>query len=81
MTAENSYRALTQDEIKTLESQGCSAGDWNLVRVANGFDPARVKNAHFSGQSPLAASKRKFRFLVGLKETQGFITPLSTIAK
>jgi hypothetical protein len=71
MTAEKSYRALTQDEIKTLESQGCSAGDWNLVRVVDGFDPARVKNARFSGTVTVGRLEKKVSLFGGIERDTG----------
>jgi len=71
MTAENSYRALTQDEIKTLESNSCSAQDWNLVRVADGFDPARVKNVRFSGTVTVGRLKKKVSLFGGIERDTG----------
>lgn len=35
----DNYRSLTLDEIAVMESQGCTAGDWNAVRVAEAFSP------------------------------------------
>ena len=71
MTAENSYRALTQDEIKTLESQGCSAQDWNLLRVADGFDPARVKSTRFSGSVTVGRLEKKVSLFGGVERNTG----------
>jgi len=71
MTAENSYRALTQDEIKTLESQGCSAQDWNLVRVAREFDLTRVKNAHFSGTVTIGSLENRVSLFGGIEKNTG----------
>ena len=71
MTAENSHRALTRDEIKTLESQGCSAGDWNLIRVADGFDPARVKRTHFSGSVTVGRLEKKVLLFGGIERDTG----------
>jgi len=49
MSQQNKYRNLTQAELKVLQDQGCTAEDWNLVKVADGFEPARVRNAQFLG--------------------------------
>ncbi|MCF7975996.1 MAG: DUF4954 family protein [Phycisphaerae bacterium] len=44
------YTALTQDQISTLQRQGCTAQDWTQVVVTQGFDPACIQQAHFMGQ-------------------------------
>lgn len=44
------YKNLTQEDIKVLEGQGCSAQDWGLLKVADGFEPSRVKNVQFLGR-------------------------------
>jgi len=49
------YRKLTQEEIHRLETQGCSALDWDMVTVEDGFCPARIRNTHFSG--PVSVGK------------------------
>ncbi|HIJ71734.1 MAG TPA: DUF4954 family protein [Planctomycetes bacterium] len=66
-----SYRALTQDEIKALEANSCSAQDWNLVRVAEGFDTKRVKNAHFSGPVFIGCLKKKVSLFGGVQKNTG----------
>jgi len=71
MTEGKSYRALTQDEIKALESKNCSAQDWNLVRVAEGFDTERVKNAHFSGPVFIGSLKKKVSLFGGVQKNAG----------
>jgi hypothetical protein len=40
---------VSAEEAARLERQGCSAADWARVLVADGFDPARVRNAEFQG--------------------------------
>ena len=50
MKEANTYQALTSEQIEKLEAQGCSAQDWAQVLVADGFEPARLRNAHFLGQ-------------------------------
>ena len=44
------YRPLHDAEIRTLENRACTAADWSLVQVGEGFDPLRVQNAHFAGK-------------------------------
>jgi hypothetical protein len=71
MTWEKSYRNLTRDEIKTLESQGCTAGDWNQVRVADVFDPARVRNSHFFGSVSIGRLEKKISLFGGIERNTG----------
>ena len=49
MANEKTYNALTEGQIQQLKSQGCSAQDWGVVTVSDGFDPAVVLNATFLG--------------------------------
>jgi hypothetical protein len=44
------YQALTPDQIKALQAQGCTAQDWTGVTVAAGFDAACVRNTDFMGK-------------------------------
>ena len=44
------YRALTAEEIRRLESQGCCSPDWKKVKVADPFDVSRVRQAALSGE-------------------------------
>ncbi|MBN2417322.1 DUF4954 family protein [bacterium] len=45
-----SQRAIHKSEIETLEKQGCSADVWETVQVKNNFNPACIRNVHFSGR-------------------------------
>lgn len=38
------YRPLTDKEIATLETRGCSSPDWGEIRVADGFSPLTIRN-------------------------------------
>jgi hypothetical protein len=42
-------RSLSDSEIATLTTQGCTAEDWRQIQVRGGFDPRRVKNTSFGG--------------------------------
>ena len=42
-------RALTQDRIKQLASQGCTADDWSLVTIHRLCDMSRLRHCHFGG--------------------------------
>ncbi|NOX53684.1 MAG: DUF4954 family protein [Planctomycetes bacterium] len=50
-----SVRPLTDAEIEQLERQGNVCDDWSKVRVADGFDPARVCRSRFHGDVVLGA--------------------------
>ncbi|MBR6590607.1 MAG: DUF4954 family protein, partial [Bacteroidaceae bacterium] len=43
-------RQLTPEEIKQLESQGCSAEDWTKVLIEEKFDINRIHHTHFEGK-------------------------------
>ena len=47
------YRALTRDELAALAKNGCTAEDFGLIRVADGFDATRVRNVHFVGTNEI----------------------------
>ena len=51
------YRPLRDDEIQTLNAQGCRCDDWSSVQVAEGFNPLRVQNTHFAGEVQLGANE------------------------
>jgi hypothetical protein len=43
------YRNLAAGERTALERQGCAAENWDLVEVADPFNPDRVRGVRFSG--------------------------------
>ena len=43
------YNSLTSEQIDQLQGNGCFADDWQQIKVASGFEPARVKNTTFKG--------------------------------
>src|SRR3954462_5340324 len=45
-----SYRALRAEEIKQLESQGCTASNWADVRVTEPFLSDRIRQVDFGGK-------------------------------
>jgi len=47
------YRFLSPSEITSLERQGCSAENWNDVKVKEPFSVERVKNVRFRGKIEL----------------------------
>ena len=53
------YRQLTSQEIKDLESKGCSSSDWLKIRVKEGFSESSCKNAVFEGEVWLGENRGK----------------------
>lgn len=47
------YRKLTSDEIRSLETQGCTATDWQTIWVKPDFDESRLENVRFVGEVQL----------------------------
>lgn len=71
MTGRKSYQALTEDQAKALEANGCTAEDWSQVLVADGFAPARVRNTDFLGQVKLGNLTGKVKSAQGLEKPCG----------
>lgn len=45
----NTYVNLTAEQIERLVSTGCTALNWDDVKVIQPFDPSRYRNVNFSG--------------------------------
>ncbi|MHC4396562.1 MAG: DUF4954 family protein [Planctomycetota bacterium] len=71
MTGRKSYKALAKEQIKALETNGCTAEDWKRVFVADGFDPARVRNTDLLGQVNLGNLTGKVKSIHGLEKPCG----------
>jgi hypothetical protein len=54
------YRSLSENEIKSLESNGCSSHDWNRISVLEGFDPSVIRNVIFSGDIKLGIFSKPY---------------------
>ena len=65
------YRKLTNEEIAVLQGNSCSAADWSQIEVGEGFDPACVRNAAFSGQVRLGRFEKSFTLPGGLRRHSG----------
>lgn len=46
----SSYRALSDQEIAQLQSQGCTAADWGSVCVSAGFRAGNIRQVNFCGK-------------------------------
>lgn len=44
------YRNLTNKEINQIKNNGCTAEDWNKIKVAERFNSELVRNVNFSGE-------------------------------
>ncbi|HVN59219.1 MAG TPA: DUF4954 family protein [Bacteroidales bacterium] len=60
MNPEPGHRNLTEIEIKSLESSGCTCNSWNDVTVKDGFHPGGCRNVHFSGRIKLGVFSEGF---------------------
>ncbi len=67
----NNYRPLFQEEIRQLESQGCTAEDWTQIYVSPDFLPGRVHFAHFSGSIRLGSFCGQFILSDGMVKPCG----------
>ena len=65
------YRQLTTAEREQLERQGCRADNWQNVLVKDGFDPAYVSDARFSGTVKMGVFAREIEVPGGLKFHSG----------
>ena len=65
------YRKLTNEEIAVLLGNSCSAADWSQIEVGEGFNPAFVRNAAFSGPVRLGRFENTFTLPGGLQRHSG----------
>src|SRR5687768_5406595 len=54
---QRNHRPLRDDEIRQLESQACTAEDWQAVRVTDPFLADRVRHADFVGKVSIGTLK------------------------
>jgi carbonic anhydrase/acetyltransferase-like protein (isoleucine patch superfamily) len=65
------FRALSKAEIAQMQEQGCTCSDWSSIKVAQGFNPERVRFAYFSGNVEIGELKETISFHGGLKKPAG----------
>ena len=65
------YRKLTSEEISRLQSQMCTASDWDMIEVSDGFSAKYVKYARFSGKIRLGAFRKVFTMPGGMEKHSG----------
>jgi carbonic anhydrase/acetyltransferase-like protein (isoleucine patch superfamily) len=71
-------RRLSRPEIEQLETFGNTCRDWSRVRVADGFNPRRVRNCEFQGDVVLGRFTRRVPLADGVEVTAGL--SYSTVA-
>jgi hypothetical protein len=55
------YRPLSEEEVQSLLSQGCSAENWGQIHVVDSFSPAHIHNTRFEGEVRLGNLYGKIR--------------------
>ena len=65
------YRKLTSSEIESLQQQMCSATDWSLIEVSEGFTTEYIRYTRFSGKIRLGAFNKEFALPGGMKKHSG----------
>ena len=66
-----SHRPLTEQEIATMTVYGCTAEDWGIVEVKDGFDTKFVSNEHFSGNIKLGVFEKIYEMGGGFRKHSG----------
>ena len=70
-TLATAFRPLTDNEIRTMESAGCSAEAWESIEVAEHFDAGALANVTFSGQIRLGNFNEKVPLPGGIERPSG----------
>ncbi|KAA6333662.1 hypothetical protein EZS27_017952 [termite gut metagenome] len=65
------YRNLTENEILCLESQFCTADNWEKVTVIEGFNSEYITQTRFSGNVKLGVFQLEFTLQGGIKKHSG----------
>jgi len=64
-------RQLTEEEIRTLKAQGCSAEDWTAIKVADAFSPAEIHNVAFYGRNWIGIYEKSVEVSKGFLKRSG----------
>ena len=67
------YRKLTSNEIEQLKLQNCSAKDWQLIEVKEGFTTDYVNNVRFSGNIRLGKFTKEYDLPGGITVHSGIV--------
>ncbi len=60
------YRQLSEQEIDTLKTNGCSADNWTDIEVVTDFTPNYITSTRFSGKIRLGTFEKEFQLPGGL---------------
>ncbi len=71
MFQQNKHKALTAEQIKILEQQGCVAQDWQLIKAADGFNASAVRAVQFVGQVQLGKFTGNVKSAGGIEKPSG----------
>ena len=66
-----SFRSLSENEIRQLEQQSCSAEDWKNIKVSHNFSPMHIRNVTFSGMIYLGSFEKVYELPGGVKKHSG----------
>lgn len=66
-----SFRNLSENEIRQLEQQSCSAEDWKIIKVSHNFSPMHIRNVTFSGMIYLGSFEKVYELPGGVKKHSG----------
>lgn len=66
-----SFRSLTENEIRQLEQQSCSAEDWKNIKVSHNFSSMHIRNVTFSGMIYLGSFEKVYELPGGVKKHSG----------
>ena len=69
--SEGYLRHLLSEEIADLEKNGCTADNWENIKVASPFHAEHVCNVHFSGNVALGLFEKEFTLPGGVKKHSG----------
>ena len=69
--SEGYLRHLLSEEIADLEMNGCTADNWENIKVASPFHAEHVCNVHFSGSVALGLFEKEFTLPGGVKKHSG----------
>lgn len=67
----DNYRLLTDEEILTLEDNGCTAEDWTSISVAEDFKPVHIRNVCFYGEVNLGVFEKNIEVSGGFMRHSG----------
>lgn len=65
------FRPLSGKEISQLTVQGCNCDNWSKVKVAEKFNPAKIRMTNFSGDIRLGVFEKQVSFGGGVSKSSG----------